>query len=116
MAMDVFAGVAVSDFDRAVAWFERLLGKAPTFRANDTDLVWTLSEHGHIYVKLRPDRAGCAMVTVFVDDLDDVVKSAAERGIHPHTVETLDNGVRKAIYLDPEGNEIAFGGAPVQAG
>jgi hypothetical protein len=31
MEVDLFAGVAVSDFDRAVAWFERLLGE-PTAR------------------------------------------------------------------------------------
>ncbi len=116
MAVDVFAGVAVSDFDRAVAWFELLFGKPPTFKANDTDFVWTLSEHGSVYVKLRPDRAGCAMVTVFVDDLDGAVESAAARGVHPRVMETLENGVRKVTYTDADGNEIAFAGAPVRAG
>jgi len=27
--------------------------------------------------------------------------------------ETYSNGVRKAVYRDPEGNEIGFGGAPL---
>ena len=53
------------------------------------------------------------MVTVFVDDLDGFVESAASRGIHPETQETYGNGVRKAIYRDPDGNELGFGGAPV---
>lgn len=26
--------------------------------------------------------------------------------------ETYSNGVRKALYRDPDGNEIGFGGAP----
>jgi catechol 2,3-dioxygenase-like lactoylglutathione lyase family enzyme len=119
MEVDLFAGVAVSDFDSAVAWFERLLGEPATFKANDSDWVWDLAEHRSIYVQRRPERAGYSMVTIFLDDLDDLdgfVESAAVRGIHPETQEKYGNGVRKVIYLDPEGNEIGFGGAPVEDG
>jgi len=112
----LFAGVAVSDFDSAVAWFERLLGEPATFKANDSDWVWDLAEHRSIYVQRRPERAGYSMVTILLDDLDGFVESAAVRGIHPETQETYGNGVRKVIYLDPEGNEIGFGGAPVEDG
>ena len=114
--MDLFAGVAVSDFDKAVAWFERLLGEPATFEAHDTEYVWDLAEHRSIYVVLRPERAGYAMVTLFLDDLDGFVESAAARGLHPHTRETYGNGVRKATYRDPDGNEVGFGGAPVEDG
>ena len=113
-AADLFAGVAVRDFDRAVAWYERLLGEPASFAATDTELVWSVAEHGWIYVELRPDRAGQAMVTLFLDDLDDFVESASARGIDPDTRETYDNGVRKMIYRDPDGNEIGFGGGPVE--
>jgi catechol 2,3-dioxygenase-like lactoylglutathione lyase family enzyme len=116
MEVDLFAGVAVSDFDRAVAWFERLLGEPATFVAHDTEYVWTLAEHRSINVDLRPERAGYAMVTVFLEEFDGFVESAAARGMHPDTRETYGNGVRKVIYLDPDGNEIGFGGAPVEDG
>ena len=116
MEMDLFAGVAVSDFGRAVAWFERLFGRPATFEAYDTDWVWTLAEHRSIYVKLRPEDAGHAMVTVFLSDLDSFVESAASRGIDPQTQEIYENGVRKTIYRDPDGNELGFGGAPVGDG
>jgi hypothetical protein len=56
------------------------------------------------------------MVTVFLDDLDGFVESAAVRGVHPETRETYENGVRKVTYQDREGNEIGFGGAPVEDG
>jgi catechol 2,3-dioxygenase-like lactoylglutathione lyase family enzyme len=112
--VDLFAGVAVRDFDAAVAWFERLLGQPPTFAAHDTEVVWTVAEHRSIYVVLRPERAGYAMVTVFLGDLDSFVESAAARGIRPETRETYGNGVRKVIYTDPDGNEIGFGGGPVE--
>jgi hypothetical protein len=29
---------------------------------------------------------------------------------------TYSNGVRKALYRDPDGNEIGFGGAPLDDG
>jgi catechol 2,3-dioxygenase-like lactoylglutathione lyase family enzyme len=88
-------GVAVSDPDAAVVWYERLLGEPPTFVAHDTEVVWTVAEPRSIYVLLRPERAGQAMVTLY-------------------TRETYGNGVRKVIYENPDGNEIGFGGGPVE--
>ena len=44
------------------------------------------------------------------------MESAASRGIDPQTQETYENGVRKTIYRDPDGNELGFGGAPVGDG
>jgi catechol 2,3-dioxygenase-like lactoylglutathione lyase family enzyme len=114
MATDFFAGVGVTDFDRAVAWFESLLGEPAAFVATETEYVWAVAEHSWIYVLLRPERAGRAMVTLFLDDLDQFVESAAGRGIEPERRETYGNGVRKVIYLDPDGNEIGFGGGPVE--
>jgi catechol 2,3-dioxygenase-like lactoylglutathione lyase family enzyme len=119
MEADLFAGIAVSDFSRAVDWYERLLGEPRSFEATDTEYVWTLSEHRSIYVELLPQRAGYAMVTAFFadpHDLDRFVESAAARGIHHETTETYGNGVRKVIYRDPDGNEVGFGGRPVEDG
>ena len=107
-------GVAVSDPDAAVVWYERLLGEPPTFVAHDTEVVWTVAEPRSIYVLLRPERAGQAMVTLFLGDLDGFVEAAASRGVHPDTRETYGNGVRKVIYENPDGNEIGFGGGPVE--
>jgi hypothetical protein len=52
-------------------------------------------------------------VTILVDDLDAVVAEIAARGLQPHERLTYSNGVRKALYRDPDGNEIGFGGAPL---
>jgi hypothetical protein len=48
-----------------------------------------------------------------VDDLDTLVAQIADRGLEPTKRETYPNGVRKAKYQDPDGNEIEFGGAPL---
>ena len=109
----LFAGIAVSDYPRAVTWFEGLLGSPATFEATPTECVWELAEDRSIYVELRPERAGQAMVTVFVDDLDQLVQAAAGRGVRPVTRETYGNGVRKVTFRDPDGNEVGFGGGPV---
>ena len=61
-------GVAVSDLPRAVSWFDRLLGDVKSFEPNDTERVWTLGEHGHVYAELLPEHAGHSMVTLFVSD------------------------------------------------
>lgn len=110
MTLDLFAGVAVSDLPRAVRWFDRLFGAVESFEPNATERVWTLSEHCHLYVDLRPQHAGHSMVTMFVDDYDAFLEAAASRGVHPQAQETYDNGVRKAIYHDPDGNEVGVGG------
>ena len=38
------------------------------------------------------------------------------RGLEPDEQETYSSGVRKVIYRDLDGNELGFGGAPVDAG
>ncbi len=93
MTVDLFAGLAVSDYQRALTWYERLLGSEPAFYPNATEAVWEL---------------------VFVDDLDERAGSIGARGIEPASQETYGNGVRKVIYRDPDGNEIGFGGAPLE--
>jgi hypothetical protein len=52
-------------------------------------------------------------VTLFFDDLDAQVAAAAVRGVEPAERLTYDNGVRKALYFDADGNEVAFGGPPL---
>jgi hypothetical protein len=66
MALDLFAGIPVSDFARALDWYERPMA------------------------------------------------ATAARGIGPAERETYPNGVRKVTYRDPDGDEIGFGGAPLE--
>jgi hypothetical protein len=76
--------------------------------------VWELAEHRYVYIVQLPERAGHAVLTMFVDDYDLRVAHIADRGLEPTTQETYSNGARKANYVDPEGNEIGLGG-PAEA-
>jgi hypothetical protein len=112
MALDLYAGICVSDYAAARPWYERLLGSEPTFLAHETEAVWDLAEGRSIFVLEDAKRAGHALHTIFVDDLDSLVSEIASRDISPAERETYSNGVRKAIYRDVDGNEIGFGNAP----
>ncbi|MFF3437852.1 VOC family protein [Streptosporangium sp. NPDC002721] len=112
MALDLYAGIPVTEYATALKWYEQLLGSPPTFVASDTEAVWELAEHRSVFIEQRPEHAGHAMHTIFVDDFDALVARIAERGLEPVERETYSNGVRKATYRDPDGNEIGFGGAP----
>jgi catechol 2,3-dioxygenase-like lactoylglutathione lyase family enzyme len=112
--LDLFAGIPVGDYARASAWYERLLGSEPSFLPNETEAVWELADHRFVYIDVRPEHAGHAMHTLFVDDLDARVRAIADRGIEPAERETYANGVRQVTYRDADGNEIGFGGAPLE--
>ena len=115
MPLHLFAGLRVLDFHAARPWYERLLGE-PTFFPHATEAVWTLAEHRSVYVVEHADGAGHCVVTIFVDDLDAQVAAIAAGGLEPDERETLSNGVRKVIYRDGDGNEVVFGGAPLETG
>src|SRR4051794_27710326 len=110
MAVDLFAGIPVSDYEDALAWYVRLWGAEPSFLPNDTEAVWDVTEHGWLYIEQRPEHAGHSMHTVFVEDLDDRVAAISARGIEPIERETYPNGVQKVTYHEKDGNEIGFGG------
>jgi catechol 2,3-dioxygenase-like lactoylglutathione lyase family enzyme len=112
MALDLFAGIRVSDYATARQWYERLLGGEPTMLPHDTEAVWELGEHRHVYIVEDAANPGGAAVTIFVDNFDTRVAAIAANGIEPDERETYSNGVRKAIYRDADGNEVGFGGPP----
>ena len=114
MTVDLFAGLPVSDYQRALTWYERLLGSEPAFLPNATEAVWELAEHRYLYIAELPERSGHALHTVFVDDLDERVEGISARGIEPASQEAYGNAVRKVIYRDPDGNEVGFGGAALE--
>jgi len=112
MLLHLFAGLRVRDFGAARHWYEQLLGK-PSFFPHATEAVWTLADDRSVYVVEHREAPGNGVVTIFVDDLDARVAAISARGLVPDEQQTLSNGARKAAYRDPDGNEVAFAGAPL---
>ena len=109
--LDLFAGIPVTRYADARKWYERLLGSPPAFLPHGTEAVWELAEHRYVYIVEMPEHAGHARITLFVGNLDALVSGIRERGLESATRESYPNGVQKVSYLDPDGNEIGFGGA-----
>ena len=105
----VFAGIPVADYDPALAWYERLLGRPPDIIVTDNEAVWQVADRGWIYVVADANRARNALLTLLVDDLEDQVAALTDRGLAPGAIDTVPGVVRKAVMIDPEGNMITFG-------
>ncbi len=116
MALDLFAGIPVSDYQAARPWYERLLGGEPSFTPHATEAVWELAEHRFLYINEDPERAGRAIHTIFVEDLHGRVADIASRGIEPEERTTHPGNAHKAIYIDADGNAVAFAGTIEPAG
>ena len=113
--VDLYAGIYVSAYETAKAWYVQLFGTEPAFLPSETEAVWVLAAQRSIYIQQNIEHAGHAVHTILVGDLDDLVARIAERGIEPTHRDTYENGMRKVSYQDPDGNEIGFGGAPLAA-
>src|SRR5688500_17650297 len=114
MSLQLFAGLRVRGFAAARAWYERLLGE-PSFLPHATEAVWMLADDRAVYIEEDADRAGRGLVTMLVDHRDAQLAEIAARGLAPDERQTYSNGVRKAIFRDPDGNEVGFGGMPAEA-
>ncbi len=104
----LFAGIPTADYERAVAWYERLLGRPPDILPRAGEAMWGVTQNASIYVVLAPGRAGGAVVTAAVPDLDALLADVAERGIAAGPVEHVGSAGRKATVVDPDGSRISF--------
>ena len=83
----VLAGVAVADFDDALAWYERLFGRAADRRPMDGLAEWHSPAGGALQVIHDGDRAGRGVVTLSADDLTGVVAGIEARGLAPGAID-----------------------------
>lgn len=104
----VFTGVAVANFDGAVTWYRSLLGRNPDIVVKDDEVMWKITETAWIYVVRDDHRAGRALVTLSVPDLERSIVEIATRGLHSGPVEVVGDAGRKASFTDPEGNMVSF--------
>jgi predicted enzyme related to lactoylglutathione lyase len=105
----VLAGMAVTDFDGALEWYQRLMGRPADSRPMDGLAEWHPSEGGVIQVIQNPERAGHALLTLDVDDLREHVAGVQARGLEPEPIDdTISDKVLISSIADPEGNAITL--------
>jgi len=81
---------------------------AADFFPNETEAVWQLRSAAWIYVVADARRAGNALLTLIVDDLEELLGELVARGLEPGAIEAVTTLTRKPEITDPEGNKIAF--------
>jgi predicted enzyme related to lactoylglutathione lyase len=107
----IFAGTAVADFDAAVAWYERLMGRPPDMFPHEREAAWQVTDTSWIYIVAdEATRAGAGLLTFMVDDLEAHVAGIAGRGIEVGEIEWVVPGQVRSVWIsDPEGNRIQIG-------
>jgi hypothetical protein len=110
----LFAGVAVSDFAAARRWYETLFGRPPDMLPKEGEAVWHVTTCGSVYVTADPARAGGALVTIAVADLEDHAAALAARGLRPDELDGDSSAPRRLTITDDDGNCIKFFEDPAQ--
>ena len=104
----LFAGIAVSDFAAARRWYEALFGRPPDMLPMEGEAVWHVTTSASVYVTADPARAGGALVTIAVSDLDEHVTALAARGLTLREEEAGSTVPRQLTVTDDDGNCIKF--------
>ncbi len=113
--MDVehlFAGIPVADRDAAAGWYERLVGRPPDLLPNESEAAWQLTGGGSIYLLADTERAGSALHTLLVADIEAFIAEVGARGIPAGPIETIAGEVRHVVISDPDGNRLNIGQPP----
>lgn len=110
---DLFACLPVTDFAASRRWYRDFVGAQESFCPNDIEAVWAVGDHAYIYIEELPERAGRSKLMLMTSDIEAQTKRLALCGLSPSSVEEYD-GMRKVCYLDPDGNEVSYGGAAGQ--
>jgi catechol 2,3-dioxygenase-like lactoylglutathione lyase family enzyme len=107
----LYCVVPVKNRSAALDWFAAFFGR-PADEIVGGEAMWEISETAWLVVDEHPDRAGCALLTLGVAGLDDILARLAAHGINHEPVETYENGVRHVDVLDPDGNRLSLAEAP----
>jgi catechol 2,3-dioxygenase-like lactoylglutathione lyase family enzyme len=122
----VGAGLAVSDMDRARAFYEGKLGLRVSIDSGD-NVQYRCAEGTVMHVYLSPEHAGKSTATLAswgVDDVERVVDELNTRGVtferydegpiitDEKGIATFEGGAKVAYFRDPDGNTLSIAQAP----
>jgi predicted enzyme related to lactoylglutathione lyase len=97
MFTNLFAGIAVADFERGLAFYEDLFKRPPDLVPTQGDVAWRLTDTAWLNLREDAESAGHAIHTLLVDDLESFAPEQERKG-----------GMRIAWVTDPEGNRLQF--------
>jgi predicted enzyme related to lactoylglutathione lyase len=104
----LFAGVPVADYAAALAWYARFFDREPDHIVTANEAMWQIANVGSIYLVGDTERAGRALVTLAVDDLEDLVTRFTELGLAMQLVDVSPDSPKRMVVTDPEGNQFTL--------
>jgi hypothetical protein len=106
-ATHLFAGLAVSDYETSLRWWEWLLGRGPDMLPTDGEAVWAIGNGASLYIAQRSS-AGRGLVALAVADLDALLVDLRGRGVDVPSVESGGGAPPRVVLTDPDGNELTL--------
>jgi catechol 2,3-dioxygenase-like lactoylglutathione lyase family enzyme len=118
----VVAGLAVSDMDRAVEFYEEKLGLT-SWTGQENNRAYECGEGTVLHVYLSPDHAGGTTATLaswYVREIESLVDVLTSRGVvferydrppiltDARGIATFEGGAKVAYFKDPDGNTLSL--------
>lgn len=104
---NALAGLAVKNLDDAVAWYTRLIGRAPDDHPMPEVYEYSFPGGGWVQIFADESRGGKSSMTLTIDSVDEMVARLEELHIaagEPTRSEYVDT----VTVIDPDGNQIVF--------
>jgi predicted enzyme related to lactoylglutathione lyase len=99
----------VADVKAALAWYERLFGRAPDALPMEGLAEWHVPSGGVVQLVAMTERAGRSLVTLDIDDLEQELAAMQARGLDASPLDDkTSEKVLIATTTDPEGNAITL--------
>ena len=110
--VDLFAGFPVTEYVHSLQWYRQLLGSEPSFYPNEREAVWQIDAHLFVYFEVLPERAGGSLSMIMAEDGPSTRRWPKSRpaALSHSGSSSIEEGMRKVVYQDPDGNELSFGG------
>jgi catechol 2,3-dioxygenase-like lactoylglutathione lyase family enzyme len=110
-----FVGLAVADYAAAYEWYVRLLGRVADMFPHEKESVWRLTPTSSMYLVEDRSRAGHALMTLALDDLDAYERRLRDGGFS-FSEETDGSAPRRLVVRDNDGNTLTFFQNPAPPG
>lgn len=109
--MGIFAVACVSDMERSVAWYSKLIGREPDDRPMDTLVQWRNPGAGGVQLFLDAARAGRSLITIVTPLMAKARAGLDAAGVKLGPDVAGDWGIIAQVD-DPDGNRLTLAEPP----
>jgi len=111
--MGLFAAVYVTDLDRSIAWYAKIVGRDADHRPMPTLAQWVGVAGAGIQLFLDRDKAGHGRMTLVTPDMDKATAELTRAGLKPGEIIRGNFGAIAELQ-DPDGNIVTLAEPPKQ--